>query len=1095
MNSYSFFSSRRKAFVLLLCTGFITALPWEAVAASYDNGRAEMQVVQQQKQSVSGIVKDASGEPIIGANVMEKGISNGTITDMNGNFRLSVSADATLEISFIGYKTIEVAAAFDKPLNVMLQEDNEMLDEVVVVGYGSMKKKDLTGSVVQIKPDRLANENPNAVADILRGTAGLNISPNTSAKGGGDIVIRAQRSLGLGSTPLIILDGMIFYGELSEINPDDIGQIDVLKDASAAAVYGAKAANGVIIVTTKKGKVGKPTINLSANFGFNTRGTLEKQFSSEGYLQVYTDWKKSDTYGFDDNGNYTAYATKDKSGNLIAQPGYFDTPDAANRLYGLDETTWRYGENGRSWREVLANRLGFKDAVLKNFINGRTYDWYDNAFRTGFNQDYNMSISGAGDKMNYYLSLGYVDNESAYRDDNYSAVRVNMKISGKVNKWLEIGANVNFQDRSENNVTGVGSDIGNSPYSEHVNENGELVQYPFGDIVKKGSNYDFWKQYVDLESGVTVLNSIFTAKVSLPFNITYTFNAAPRYSWYYKRHFTSAEQPDTSPKDRGATRDWNKNFDWSLNNTINWDYTFAKKHHVILTLAQEAEEMRYWSNGQSAKNLQPSDALGFHNTSNTTSEFTSISTTDTHQTADALLARLFYSYDDRYMLTATVRRDGYSAFGASNPRATFPSVALAWNFTNEKFWKWSDILSTGKLRLSWGKNGNRSLSDPYISLADLGAGTGSVVQYLTPSGEIYNMKYLGVNRMANPNLRWEKTVSYNFGLDFGFLNDRITGSIDVYDMCTEDMVMSQPLPDFTGFGSIATNIGQVNNTGFEVQLSSRNITTKDFTWTTTANLSYNKNRIHHLFYEYEDIKDDQGNVIGSKEKDYSTSGWFINRPIGVIWDYEVTGIWQVNEAEEAEKYGQRPGDPKVWNNPANDEYNEDGTVKKYVYDDDDKIFLGNKTAPWHWSMRNEFTYKNLTFSFSLYSAMGFKRSSTAYLNNLNDGSSMLHNYNRPEREYWTPENPSNRYARIGAKGPYGQFMPNKWYNSSFVRLDNISVSYTLPKRWTQTIGVDNLRVFGNVRNVCTFGGDWDYGDPETGGFINRLFTLGISATL
>ena len=357
------------------------------------------------------------------------------------------------------------------------------------------------------------------------------------------------------------------------------------------------------------------------------------------------------------------------------------------------------------------------------------------------------------------------------------------------------------------------------------------------------------------------------------------------------------------------------------------------------------------------------------------------------------------------------------------------------------------------------------------------------------------MKYLGVDRMANPNLRWEKTASTNFGLDFGFLKDRITGSFDIYKMKTEDMIMNMPLPGFSGFGSIAANIGEVDNTGFELSLRSENIKTKDFSWSTSASLAYNKNEIKHLFGTYEDVKDANGNVIGQKEADYKTSGWFIGKPIGVIWDYKVEGIWQVDEAEEAAKYGQRPGDPKVWNNPANDKYNEDGSVKEIIYDDDDKVFQGNKNAPWRWSLRNELEYKNFTLSFNFYSIMGFKRSSTAYMNAYNDGSALLHNFNNADRPYWTPENPSTEYARIDAKGPNGKFSPSKWYNSSFVRLENISIGYTLPKAWLAKTGIANLKIYGNIRNVCQFGSDWKYGDPETGGYANRVFSLGISATL
>lgn len=1103
MNQTILFTASRKA-LLMMVLASATAI--NAAAASEVTPSA---TIQQQVGKLQGTVVDASGEPIIGATVKIKGAKGGTVTDLDGHFSLDAAKGATLDVSYIGYKTVSVKATSSN-LTITLQEDAQQISDVVVVGYGTMRKKDLTGSVVQIRPDKLANENPATVQDLLRGTPGLNVGYNADAKGGGSMQIRGQRSVytdGGHNDPLIILDGMAFYGELSEINPDDIGQIDVLKDASAAAVYGAKAANGVIIVTTKKGKLGKPTINFSANIGINTKSDyLMDVYDANGYMKYREDWYKKDTYGMGDDGVYGVYRAKDGKGNLVRQPGYFDTAENAQRLYGVDNATWAaYTTNAadESYASMYAKRLGLKDEVLGYYLNNQTYDWWDDTFRTGINQDYNASVSGASETMNYYLSAGFLHNEGAVKGNEYRSVRANMKVSGKVTKWLEIGANVNFQDRSDGDIqVGLGTNywdnnqVRNSPYSIHNNADGTLAQYPMNENDFGGYNYDFERQYMDLEKGYQVLNTIVNAKVTLPFGITYSFNAAPRYQYYYNRYFTSASRPNTNADTRGVDRGWGKNFDWSLNNTITWDYTLAKKHHFVLTLVQEAEERRYWSDKIEAREILPSDALGFHNTQNATLSKSNFNTNDTHQTADALMARLFYSYDDRYMVTASVRRDGYSAFGANNPYATFPSIALAWNFVNEKFWKWGNIMSTGKLRASWGKNGNRSLSDPYVSLANLGSGTGKTMNYIQGS-TIVDMKYLSVSRMANPNLEWEKTEALNFGLDFGFLNDRITGSIDYYHMMTKDMIMNQRLPGFTGFGSITTNLGQVNNDGIELTINSLNMKRQNFEWRTTFGLSWNKNTIKHLYYDYEDVKDAQGNVVGRKEADDLTNSWFIGKSIGTIWDYKVTGIWQANEYEEAAKYGQRPGDPKVWNNPDNDEYNADGTVKKIVYNNDDKVFQGQTTPKVRWSMRNDFTiFKNWTVGFSMYSMLGHKSLSSWYLNNDNGGSLITKGCNTWVKGYWTPENPTNKYARLDAKGPTGATGAQKLYNRSFVRFDNLSVAYTFPKTWLSSTGISNLKLFFNVKNLGYIkSSDWEYGDPETGGLATRNYTFGLNVTL
>lgn len=1060
-----------------------------------------------QGRTVQGTVSDANtGEALIGVSVVVKGTTVGTVTDIDGKFSLSAAANSTLVISYVGYIKQEVKVENQTNFLIKLEEDSKMLDEVVVIGYGTMRKKDLTGSIVQVRPDRLANENPKTVQDILRGTPGLSVGYSADAKGGGSMQIRGQRSVSTGgghNDPLIILDGMMFYGELSEINPDDIGQIDVLKDASAASVYGARAASGVIIITTKKGQMGKPVVNVSANFGVTTKSDYRKVFSPDGYMQYREDWYKTGTYGVNsETGKYEAY----QSGTTKGKYGYYDNPNNLSQ-YGVSLDTWRgYTTNatGESDASIYGRRLNLSDIVLQNYIDGNSFDWYDHTFRTGINQDYNASVSGASDRMNYYMSLGYLKNEGAVVGNEYQSVRANLKLTGTVTKWLEISANVNFQDRSDGDIQpGLGhnywdaNQVRLSPYASYRDSDGNLVYRPMGASQNYGWNYDYNRQYMDLEKGYQVLNSIFTAKVKLPFNITYSFNAAPRYQYFFDRYFESSKHPDWVSTGGLVNREQAKRFDWSINNTINWDYTFAQKHKVNLTLVQEAEEQRYWKDRIEARNILPSDALGFHNTKDGDKTKSSYSSEDTHYTADALLARLFYSYDDKYMLTTSVRRDGYSAFGQNNPHATFPSVALAWSFVNEDFFKWHPM-STGKLRVSWGKNGNRSLENPYVSIANLV--TDKKQGYLDASGNLVNMNYLRINRMANPGLQWEKTEAWNFGLDYGFLNDRITGNIEYYTINTHDMIMSQRLPGFTGFSSIATNLGEVQNRGIELAINSLNMKNDNFEWSTTFGFSYNKNEIKHLYYQYEDVLDASGKVVGTKEMDDKTNGWFIGQAIGTIWDYKVTGIWQADEVEEAARYGQKPGDPKVENSyTADDKVNADGSITP-VYNDNDKQFLGKTSPPIHWSIRNDFTlWKNLSLSFSIYSYMGHKSLETYYLNQDNAGSLITNGLNTYAKEYWTIDNPTNKYGRLNAQGPTGAVTAGRLHDRSFIRLENISVGYTLPKAWLQRFDVQNVKIFGSVRNVAVWKKDWEYGDPETGannngGLASRIYSIGLNLT-
>lgn len=695
------------------------------------------------------------------------------------------------------------------------------------------------------------------------------------------------------------------------------------------------------------------------------------------------------------------------------------------------------------------------------------------------------------------MSLGYMKNEGAVRGNDYDAYRANMKVNAKITDWLEIGANVNFQDRSDGDMqVSLGSNywdnnmLRNSPYaSMYDEETGGYEQYPMSGLPTNGGyNYYFDRQYYDLEKGYTVLNTIFNAKVTLPFGITYQFNISPRYQWFYNRYWMSADLPDASASSRGVDREWSKNFDWNLNNTLTWDKTFGD-HHFTLTLVQEAEDHKYWQDRIEARNITPSDALGFHYTSGANKTQSNFSTNDTHYTAASYLGRLFYSYKDRYMITGSFRRDGYAGFGANNPWGNFGSVGASWIFTEEKFMEdtkeWWDM---GKLRLSWGTNGNREFGDVYSTLANLALAGGEMVYYQNGNSNVVNPLYM--SRLAAPNLEWEKTKAWNVGLDLSFFGGRLTANMDYYFKKTTDMIMSQRLPSFSGFGSIMANLGEVQNQGFEIAVNSTNIENDKFVWNTSVGFSINKNKINHLYYDY----DENGNELSD-----TSNGWYIGQPIGTIWYYETDGVWQ-NTPEDiaaAALVGQKPGDPKVINHyTEDDQIAEDGT-RIPVYNDNDKVYLGTTAPPIYWNFRNDFTlWKDLTLSISFYSYMGHKSTSGNWLNIDNGGSQVTNGFNMPEKEYWTPENPTNDYCRLNAAGPNTGLASgvDKLYNRSFVRLDDITIGYTIPKKWTRKFMVDRIRVTASCKNVCTISG-WEYGDPETGGLATRTFNFGINVTL
>lgn len=1016
----------------------------------------------QNKNTVSGVVIDATGTPLIGANVKEKGTTNGTITDLDGRFSLSIATGKTLVISYIGYKEEElIVKSYNKELNIVLKEDNEMLDEVVVVGYGTMRKKDLTGAVAQVKPADLMKEGVTNVADLLRvGVPGLNVGLDTSAKGGGSLLIRGQRSLNAGNSPLIVVDNVIFSGELSEINPQDIAQIDVLKDASSAAIFGAQSANGVVIITTKKGKEGKPVVRFNANFGITANDYKRKVYDAEGYLNFRSAW-------FDSTSGFTKSA-------MYKRP----TQENLDK-YGITIDEWRaFSADQGSDDEIWLNRLGLFDQEKANYLAGRTYNWYDEVYRTGFKQDYTASISGASEKMNYYFSMGYLDSKGRVVGDEYSAIRANLKLEATAADFLTIGANVNFQNRDESNIN-ASSDmlILNTPYALPTDEDGNLVQYPMGfNSMNTGLNYRYDRQYQDRERGYTVLNSIFTAKVKLPFNINYTLNFTPRFQWYHNRYHESSQHPAYKDEHNGLVdRENTQWFSWVVNNTINWNYTFLKKHKVDLTLAQEAEEYRTWNTVVNARDFTPTDALGFHYINGANKTRSEFSSNDTHSTAAALLGRLFYSYDDKYMVTYSIRRDGYSAFGVSNPWATFQSAALAWTFTKENFFKW-EPMDYGKLRLSWGSNGNRSVG-AYTALSDLTTGSGGY-GYLLSDGTLKEISQLFVNKMANPNLKWERTTSWNVGLDFGFFDGRINGSIEYYHMPTTDLIMNQSLSSFTGFSSVTTNLGEVLNKGFELTLNTLNIQRDKFEWRSSIGFSLNRNQIKHLYYTYEDVLDEEGNVIGQKEIDDVKNKWFIGHDIKEIWNYKYLGIWQLGEEEEAAKYNQVPGDPKF-----QDIYD----VENHRFSNEDKVFLGSASPRFTWTFRNEFTlWKNLTASVSFYSKWG-QMVSEPYVTT----DTANERRNAYELSYWTPDNPTNEYARLGATIVGGG---ERIIDGSFIRLDNIALEYTFPKHLLTKFNIGGLSVSGSVRNIACWTKEHRIGDPEYGNLVPVSVNFGLGLT-
>jgi TonB-dependent starch-binding outer membrane protein SusC len=1011
--------------------------------------------------AVTGTVVDENSQSIPGVNVIEKGTTNGTTTDVDGRFSMNVQDEnSVLVFSFIGYLSQEVVVGGRTVIDVALLEEAKELDAVVVIGYGTAKKSDLTGAVASVNVESFKTKPMVQFTDMLAGTvAGFNANQGTSAAGGASLEIRGPKSLSAGTEPLIVLDGVIFTGSLRDINPNDIQSIDILKDASSAAVFGSKAASGVILITTIKGKTGKPTINFSTKLGITESNNQRRGLNPEQYIQFRQDYFRQLFPTID----YDFYTHPDKLPNDLT----------------IEE--WRalssspVADNTLEWM----GRLRLFPEEQANYLAGKTMDMYDEVFRKGTLQEYDVSISGGTDNVSYYWSVGYNNNEGIRVGDQFSSIRSRLNVDFQIAEWLNVGMNTQFSDRDESSVPASMNFYVNSPYGEMWDADGNLKRYPHGH--SDNPLLDYYRTSV-MDKSNNLFASMY-ANIKLPLGFDFKVSFQPRYQATKYLEFTNISQKLGAIQNEipSGERHESSTMNYMIDNLLTWKREFGD-HNFDVTLLANIEENQHWSTEQSNKNFLPNQALGYHGLQ--FGDTPGIVNDDTRSTGDALMARLNYTLMDKYMLTASVRRDGYSAFGTENPRAVFPAFALAWVLSEESFFK-VDQINRMKLRFSWGVNGNRDIG-MYAALANTGASLwydGSNTRV-----GVYN------TTLANPGLRWEKTASLNLGVDIVLLDNRIDLTADVYDMTTTDLLMKRILPRVTGFSSITTNLGELGNRGLDLTLNTKNITNPNFSWRSNFVFSLNRNKIKKLFGDVGPYT-----LLGEEHygevPDYSNQ-WFPGQPIDVVWDYDVTGIWQTGE-QEAATYGLQPGDFKAA------DVNGDG---KYV-NLDDKKFIGYEAPRYRLGLRNDFTFlKNFTASFFIRADLGHVGS---YREALNSGYESNDRWNRNNGPvpYWTADRPDSEYARLNpiVSSFGGGLMIYK--PRSFVRIQDVSLLYSLPAAIAQRMKLSNLQVFGSVRNLATFT-KWPGWDPESGLIptpppsplpvvtpMPRTYTFGLSFSL
>ncbi|MCJ8211062.1 SusC/RagA family TonB-linked outer membrane protein [Mucilaginibacter sp. RS28] len=1042
-----------------------------------------------QNITVKGTVKDDKGLTLPGATVKVKGTSTAVATNINGQFTISAPSNGTLVFSSISYVTQEQPINGRTTINITLASDQKTLSEVVVIGYGTRAVKDVTGAIASVKAEKLENENPTSVTDIIRGNVpGISVAMNTSAKGGGagDLQIRGKASLSGNSNPLIVLDGVIYFGQLADINPDDIERVDVLKDPSALAVYGAQAAGGVVAITTKKGRAGKPTISITANGGIAQLAKNQKVYQGEDFLNWRADVARST------NTNNPYY--------------YYSNPN--NLPSGVTLTQFMNGATGDP-TTVWLQRLGLFANEISNYQNGKTIDWGKEVFRNGIRQDYTASLQGRSDAVSYYMSGNYTNNQNLIKGGHYTDGRVRVNLEGKATKFLTIGINSQFASRDEgaasDALSGQGIDrteadwtqvVAGSPYGDFYNADGTIRRIDTDDSGLNFRNPFLGNAY---NSNVAVQNVLFAnmfARVELPFGFKYSLNYSPQIEAYRNFFFRPVANPNELAGGTGI-RTMENRYRFNLDNVINWNKTFGI-HNFDATFLLNKEQYHSWYTRTDNSQFSPSDILGYHNIGAGTLPVES--SDDRVYNADALMARLNYNLLGRYILTGTIRRDGFSPFGLTQPRQTYTSGALAWVFTDEKFMKGDGFkwLNYGKLRVSYGSNGNRlstGTADPSLALALLNL---SRYPTATAAGVVTNNTGIYATSLQNPNLTWEKTTGTNFGLDFTMFNNRLNGSVDVYPTRkTTNLIVRRALLWVQGLNTgnniqiggssnnsnLYSNIGEVTNKGFEVALDGKIIQSKNFNWSAAGTFSLNRNKIVHLYGEYQ-VKDANGNMV-TRENDDIGNGWFIGHDVNAVWDYKILGVWQQSDAAEIARInaktnvGIRPGDFKLQDVNGDDRW-----------DNADKQFLGSESPKFNWSLRNDFNFlRNFNASFLLVSSIGQLRQYNQALNNPGSvGYLRMNSYVQP---YWTPDNPINDYARL-VSGQSGTTI-NVWRKSSFVRLQTVSLGYNIPKDIVKHFGMSNAKIYVNATNPYVFTG-WNYWDPQNNGPTPRFWQAGFSAT-
>lgn len=988
------------------------------------------------QNKVEGLVRDNENQPLVGATVVIKGTNTGTVTNQDGMFNINVpDMNDTLSISFIGYLKKEIAIKGKSRIEAVLVDDIANLDEIAVIGYGTQKKRDMTGAISTIDNERLNDIPATNLTGALQGSvAGLSINTAFGTPGrGSDILIRGIKSLNASNNPLIVIDG-IPGGSLDDIHPGDIDKIQVLKDASATSIYGSRASAGVIIVTTRSGKSGKITVNYNGYYGFSYVANKVDVLSAEEYVA-----KKREIYRMENSSmRYETFMSYDSSLTI-----------------------------------PIENILAGNELEMYNM--GKSYNWLDEITQEAPIQSHNITLSGGDEKTQYFFSASTVDQTGIIRNSGFNRNSVRANISSKFTDWLKIGTNVMFsrsiQDQIPDGIfiyTYQLSPLGKK-YEDEENPGDytlypmypdEFIANPFTEI-----------EIIDKNQRDKFLNSTFI-EISPIDGLTYKFTVNTVADNFKNNHFVplNTRQVLAFDKAENASITYEDRTTVNLENLLIYNKKIGK-HAFTGTFVFTTEEYQrngLWAYGRNfGSDYYQWTALQYGQV-----DFRDLSSFEEKSYLVSYIGRLNYNYNSKYLVQLSLRDDQSSKFSKENRNALFPGVSLGWNISEENFLKGNNTINNLKLRLSWAKTGNQAIG--YRDRFN----TGTKVYYTTGQDGLGSIvEGLVQTSLANKDLKWEISTETNIGLDFQLFNSRISGTVEMYKTLTTDLLWNQAISPITGFTSIRSNIGSLENTGLEVSLNGLIINSSDLTLKCYATFSTNKNKIIDL--------------DGTKT-DNVTDRLFIGEPVGVVYDYVFDGILQEGEEPPAAMPLLIAGEVKV-KDTGSFEVLEDGSqvrtnVPDSVINEADMQIIGQIHPKWYGSIGFTLTYKNFDFSAFVNHVHGTTRRIPI---NVSDRPHAM------DIPYYTDEKPSTQYGRpswpknLGRAGnQYGYL--SYYVDGSYTRLQDITLGYSLSNNYLTRIGISRVRLYATGQNLFTltdylgYDPSFEYTNNQTSGRIDRL---------